>query len=89
MFLSVPGDVDGDGMPDVYVSDWNNSANGPSTGRVYVHSGRMFIVLSGVSAVMLAPARGGRLQSEPRVRYAGGGASTSDNRDSVTQPMRH
>jgi hypothetical protein len=40
MFLSVPGDVDGDGVPDVYVSDWGNDANGPSTGRVYVHSGR-------------------------------------------------
>jgi hypothetical protein len=40
MFLSVPGDVDGDGFPDVYASDWSNNAKGPSTGRVYVHSGR-------------------------------------------------
>ncbi|HLX82527.1 MAG TPA: FG-GAP-like repeat-containing protein [Terriglobales bacterium] len=40
MFLSVPGDVDGDGFPDVYASDWSNSARGPSTGRVYVHSGK-------------------------------------------------
>src|SRR5207248_6323812 len=40
MFLSVPGDVDGDGVPDVYASDWSNSAKGPSTGRIYVHSGR-------------------------------------------------
>ena len=40
MFLSVPGDVDGDGIPDVYASDWNNNAKGPSTGRVYVYSGR-------------------------------------------------
>ena len=40
MFLSVPGDVDGDGVPDVYASDWGNAAKGPSTGRVYVHSGR-------------------------------------------------
>jgi FG-GAP repeat/FG-GAP-like repeat/TPR repeat len=40
MFLSVLGDVDGDGVPDVYASDWSNGANGPSTGRVYVHSGR-------------------------------------------------
>ncbi len=40
MFLSVPGDLDGDGFPDVYASDWNNNAKGPSTGRVYVHSGR-------------------------------------------------
>ncbi|HSE11555.1 MAG TPA: FG-GAP-like repeat-containing protein [Rudaea sp.] len=40
MFLSVPGDVDGDGVPDVYASDWSNAAKGPSTGRVYVYSGR-------------------------------------------------
>jgi len=40
MFVSVPGDVDGDRVPDVYVSDFPNSAKGPSTGRVYVHSGK-------------------------------------------------
>lgn len=40
MFLSVPGDMDGDGVPDVYASDWRNNAKGPSTGRVYVHSGK-------------------------------------------------
>jgi FG-GAP repeat/FG-GAP-like repeat/Tetratricopeptide repeat len=40
MFLSVPGDVDGDGIPDVYASDWMNSAKGPMTGRIYVYSGK-------------------------------------------------
>jgi hypothetical protein len=40
MFVSVPGDVDGDGFPDVYASDWHNNAKGPSTGRVYVYSGK-------------------------------------------------
>lgn len=39
MFVGVPGDVDRDGTPDVYVSDWSNAAKGASTGRVYVHSG--------------------------------------------------
>jgi hypothetical protein len=39
MFLAVPGDVDGDGTPDVYASDWQNAARGPSTGRVYIYSG--------------------------------------------------
>jgi hypothetical protein len=39
MFVAIPGDVDGDGVPDVYASDWSNAAKGPSTGRVYVHSG--------------------------------------------------
>jgi hypothetical protein len=32
--------MDGDGVPDVYVSDWRNNARGPSSGRVYVHSGK-------------------------------------------------
>jgi hypothetical protein len=40
MFASVPGDVDADGTDDIYVSDWPNAAKGPTTGRVYVHSGR-------------------------------------------------
>lgn len=39
MFTSLVGDVDGDHVPDVYASDFSNSARGPSTGRVYVHSG--------------------------------------------------
>ena len=40
MFLSVPGDVDGDGVPDVYATDFGNTARGASTGRVYVLSGK-------------------------------------------------
>ncbi|MEO8430983.1 MAG: FG-GAP-like repeat-containing protein [Acidobacteriota bacterium] len=40
MFVSVAGDVDGDGVPDIYASDWSNGARGPSTGRIYVHSGK-------------------------------------------------
>ncbi len=40
MFLSVLGDMDADGVPDVYAADFPNSAKGPSTGRIYVHSGR-------------------------------------------------
>jgi hypothetical protein len=40
MFVSVPGDMDGDSVPEVYVSDWSNTAKGPATGRAYVHSGR-------------------------------------------------
>lgn len=39
MFVAVPGDLDGDGREDVFLSDWPNAAKGPSTGRVYVHSG--------------------------------------------------
>lgn len=39
-FVSVLGDVDGDDVPDVYGSDWNDAARGPHTGTVYVHSGR-------------------------------------------------
>lgn len=40
MFVAVPGDVDGDGLADVYVSDWPNAARGPQTGRAYVYSGK-------------------------------------------------
>jgi len=40
MFLAVLGDVDADGVPDIYASDWSNAARGPATGRVYVYSGR-------------------------------------------------
>ena len=40
MFVSVAGDVNGDGVPDIYASDFTNGAKGPSTGRIYVNSGR-------------------------------------------------
>ena len=39
MFTSIVGDVDGDKVPDVYAADFANAASGPSTGRIYVHSG--------------------------------------------------
>lgn len=39
MFVSVVGDVDADGTPDVYASDWSHGALGPQTGRAVVHSG--------------------------------------------------
>ena len=50
MFTSVVGDVDGDRVPDVYAADFSNSARGPATGRVYVHSGadgRRLLALTG------------------------------------------
>ena len=53
MFLSVVGDVDHDGVPDVYASDFSNAARGPSTGRIYVHSGadgRRLLTLTGETA---------------------------------------
>jgi len=41
MFVSAVGDVDGDGVPDVYGSDWNSNAGGlAGSGRIYVHSGK-------------------------------------------------
>jgi len=39
MFVSVLGDVNGDGVPDVYSSDWADGTPGSPTGRIYVHSG--------------------------------------------------
>ncbi|MEP7064447.1 MAG: FG-GAP-like repeat-containing protein [Gemmatimonadota bacterium] len=53
MFVSVMGDMNGDGVPDVYASDFTNGAKGPSTGRIYVHSGRdgkRLITLTGEGA---------------------------------------
>lgn len=39
MFLSRVGDVDADGVQDLYVSDWQDTSAGPTTGRVEVRSG--------------------------------------------------
>lgn len=40
MFVGVPGDLDGDNVQDLYISDWVNAAKGPSTGRAYFYSGK-------------------------------------------------
>ncbi len=45
MFLSIPGDFDGDGVPDLYATDFGNLARGVSTGRAYVFSGKTGAVL--------------------------------------------
>lgn len=53
MFLSVVGDVNKDKTPDIYASDFANSAKGNATGRVYVHSGadgRRLLTLTGEGA---------------------------------------
>ena len=53
MFLSFPGDLDGDGASDLYASDWNDSVKGGNTGRIYVYSGRAekrLLVLTGENA---------------------------------------
>lgn len=53
MFVSVVGDVDGDGTPDAYTTDFPNRARGPATGRIYVHSGkdgRRLLSLTGETA---------------------------------------
>ena len=39
MFVSVVGDVNADGVADIYASDWSDTALGAQTGRIYVHSG--------------------------------------------------
>ena len=40
MFMSIPGDLDGDGTPDLYVTDFTSAAKGPTTGRAYAASGK-------------------------------------------------
>lgn len=50
MFTSLVGDVNGDKVPDVFASDFANTAKGPATGRAYVHSGadgRRLLTLTG------------------------------------------
>ncbi len=39
MFTSLVGDVNGDGVADVYASDFADGAAGPATGKIYIHSG--------------------------------------------------
>ena len=38
-WISSPGDLNGDGIPDIYAADLGNSANGSNSGRGYVFSG--------------------------------------------------
>ncbi len=72
MFVSVAGDVDGDGVPDIYASDFSNGAKGPSTGRVYVHSGatgRRLLTLTGETAgegFGIGPATAGDVDGDGR-----------------------
>jgi len=40
MFVAFAGDMDGDGISEVYAADWANAAKGTSTGRIYIHSGK-------------------------------------------------
>lgn len=39
-FTTGVGDQNADGVPDVYVADFNDAAEGPATGRVGIYSGR-------------------------------------------------
>jgi hypothetical protein len=50
MFVSIVGDVDADGQPDVYASDWSSNAAARGAGRIYVYSGatgKRLLVLDG------------------------------------------
>ena len=53
MFLSVVGDLNGDGFQDTYISDWADNTVAPGSGKVYLYSGkdgsRMF-TLEGTAA---------------------------------------
>ncbi len=72
MFVSAAGDLDGDGVEDVYASDFTNSARGPSTGRVYVHSGadgHRLLTLTGETAgegFGIGPATAGDVNGDGR-----------------------
>ena len=88
MFVSVAGDVNGDGVPDIYASDFTNDAKGPSTGRIYVHSGRdgkRLLTLTGETAgegFGIGPATAGDVDHDGYAdlivgswRYSGGATS--------------
>ena len=50
MFMSLVGDVDADGIKDLYVSDWQDGAVGPAAGKIYVYGGadgRRLLTMSG------------------------------------------
>jgi len=40
MFVSIPGDLDGDGWPDVFSSDFSDSGKAPGAGKTYLSSGK-------------------------------------------------
>lgn len=70
MFASVVGDVDADGTPDIYASDWQDASDGPVTGRIYVHSGatgERLLTLVGEGAGQgfgIGPARAGDVNGD-------------------------
>ncbi|MBV9880089.1 MAG: FG-GAP repeat protein, partial [Gemmatirosa sp.] len=77
MFLADAGDVDGDGVPDVYASDFSNAAKGPATGRVYVYSGasgRTVLALTGDAGETLgtSASRAGDVDGDGRADLAVG-----------------
>ncbi|TPV95226.1 MAG: hypothetical protein B7733_11045 [Myxococcales bacterium FL481] len=61
-FVATPGDVDGDGVNDLYLGDFNATSKGPATGEAYVYSGASGSLLHafyGASAGQgLGPGRG-------------------------------
>jgi len=53
MFLSVVGDLNSDGVEDIYISDWGDHSVAPGAGKVYLYSGvdgRRLFSLTGEAA---------------------------------------
>lgn len=58
MFVSTPGDVNGDGVADVFASDFANSSGGAGSGRAYVYSGATGETLLTLSGARVGEALG-------------------------------
>lgn len=75
MFASVVGDVDGDGVADMYATDFANTINGPASGRAYIYSGKTgqtLFVKSGNSAgeqVGIGAGRTGDINGDGRADF--------------------
>jgi glycosylphosphatidylinositol phospholipase D len=60
-FASGPGDINADGVPDIFIGDYSNAHGGEGSGRVYIYSGAsgsLLRIIDGENGEGLGPGRG-------------------------------